>query len=82
MLKYGDISTINNGNSKSLVPRNLTYRQKELFKTTVSKTQILSTIQTSTFDIPNVGNISSDNAVFNTTNVSILNVDLIKKKTT
>ena len=81
MLKYGDISTINNGNSKSLVPRNLTYRQKELFKTTVSELQILSTIQSNTFDIPNVGNISSDNAIFNTTNVSILNVDLIKKNT-
>ena len=81
MLKYGDISAINNGNSKSLVPRNLTYRQKELFKTTVSDSQILATIQSSTFDIPNVGNISSENAVFNTTNVSILNVDLIKKKT-
>ena len=81
MLRYGDISVVNNGNSKSLVPRNLTYRQKELFKTKVSDTDILSAIQLNSFDIPNAGNISSDNADFNTTNVTDLYVDLIRKKT-
>jgi hypothetical protein len=80
MLKYGDISIINNGNSKSLIPRNITYRQKELFKTKMSESEILSTIQLSPVDIPNLRVIIND-TFSNTSNVSIVYIDLIRKKT-
>lgn len=72
---------MNNGNSKSLIPRNLTYRQKESFKTTVSSSDILSAIQSTEFKIPSASSISSDSSSFVTSNVSTLNVDIIKKKT-
>ena len=81
MLKYGDISLINNGNSKSLVPRNLTYRQKELFKSNINDSEILNIINTNTIENINTNNIVSDNANINITNSSILYVDLINKKT-
>jgi hypothetical protein len=81
MLKYGDISLINNGNSKSLVPRNLTYRQKELFKSNIDDSEILNIINTNTIENINTNNITSDNANVNIINTSILYVDLINKKT-
>ena len=81
MLKYGDISLINNVNSKSLVPRNLTYRQKELFKSNINDSEILNIINTNTIENINTNNIVSDNANINITNSSILYVDLINKKT-
>ena len=81
MLKYGDISLINNGNSKSLVPRNLTYRQKELFKSNIDDSEILNIINTNTIENINTNNITSDNANLNIINTSILYVDLINKKT-
>lgn len=81
MLKYGENPVVNNGNSKSLVPRNLTYRQKELFRTAVSNSDIISAIQSNSFTIPNAANITSDSADFTNSNVSNLAVDVIKKKT-
>lgn len=89
MLKYGDISLINNGNSKLLVPRNLTYRQKEVFKSSID--DILDVINTNTIENintnnivsnnANINNIISDNANINIINTSILYVDVINKKT-
>jgi hypothetical protein len=81
MLKYGEISLINNGNSKSLVPRNLTYRQKELVKSNINNSEILNIINTNIIENINTNNIISDNANINVINSSILNVDLINKKT-
>jgi hypothetical protein len=81
MLKYGEISLINNGNSKSLVPRNLTYRQKELVKSNINNSEILNIINTNIIENINTNNITSDNANINVINSSILNVDLINKKT-
>lgn len=34
MFKYGNLSSVSIGNSKSLIPRNLTFRQNDLFKST------------------------------------------------
>jgi len=86
MLKYGEITLINNGNSKSLVPRNLTYRQKELFKSNINDSEILNIINTNIIENINTNNITSNNANVNVINgsilnSSILNVDLISKKT-
>ena len=79
MLKYGDISVINNGNSKLLVPRNLSYRQKELFKFKMSESEILSAIQLNIFDIPNLKVIISDS--ISISKIAIVYIDIIKKKT-
>ncbi len=81
MLKYGENPVTNIGNSKSLVPRNLIYRQKELFKTAVSNSDIISAIQSNSFTIPNAANITSDSADFTSSNVTNLAVDVIRKKT-
>jgi hypothetical protein len=34
MFKYGNLSSVSIGNSKSLIPRNLTFRQNDMFKST------------------------------------------------
>ena len=67
MLKYGDLSLINNGNSRLLVPRNLTYRQKELFNSDINNSNInnsdfLNIIQINAIDI-----ISDNISLLNTT---------------
>ena len=86
MLKYGDISLINNGNSKSLVPRNLTYRQKESFKSDLGESDILNIINSNT--IENIysnhiytTDITAIYANLNVINSTILYVDSISKKT-
>ena len=86
MLKYGDLSLINNGNSKSLVPRNLTYRQKESFKSDFGESDILNIINSNT--IENIysnhiytTDITAIYANLNVINSTILYVDLISKKT-
>lgn len=45
MLKYGDYQIMSNGNSKTMIPRNLTYRQKNLFKSLVSDNSIQNAFQ-------------------------------------
>ena len=82
MLKYGGLSTVNNVNSKSLVPRNLTYRQNDIFKSTVSSSDIITAIQSNSFVIPNASNITSDSGNFNNSSIANLSVDLITQKTT
>ena len=86
MLKYGDVSLINNGNSKSLVPRNLTYRQKESFKSDFGESDILNIINSNT--IENIysnhiytTDITAIYANLNVINSTILYIDLISKKT-
>lgn len=81
MLKYGELSVINNLNSKSLVPRNLIYRQKELFKTAVSPDDINGVLNASTFSIPNASSVTAGVGDFLTSNSSTIFVNLIKKKT-
>ena len=81
MLKYGEIVPQINSVSKTLIPRNITYRQNDTFKTTVSSEDILSTIQSSSFTIPNAQTITASSGNFTVINTSVLNVDTIKKKT-
>ena len=68
MLKYGNLQNSISGNSKSLIPRNLTYRQKELFKTKISSDEIIPIIDeqikqssTNTFSSINSNQIFTDN---------------------
>jgi hypothetical protein len=97
MLKYGNPQIISNGVSKSISPRNLTYRQKESItnitnNTTSSSTSqnILSTIggntNTDTGTGGNTGGGTTDNIVATTgdfvrLSANTLLVDIIKRRT-
>ena len=68
MLKYGDINIINNGNSKSLIPRNLTY--KNILNNTTTNNLINGS--TTNSNTSTTGNFTS--ATITDLNVSSLNI--------
>ena len=57
MLKYGEKSNNFSNNSKTLIPRNLTYNQKDMFKTSISSNDLLKINDTAIFTFGN--NITS-----------------------
>jgi hypothetical protein len=83
MLKYGSLSSISNSNSKSLIPRNLTYRQQDLFKTTIPDAAIIAAFNTpgNNASLDNLNNLNVANATIGTAKVGTLYVDLIRLKT-
>jgi hypothetical protein len=83
MLKYGNLSSISNSNSKSLIPRNLTYRQQDLFKTTIPDAAIIAAFNTpgNGASLDNLNNLNVANATIGTAKIGTLYVDLIRLKT-
>lgn len=83
MLKYGSLVSVSNSNAKSLMSKNLTNRQQDMFKTTVPPSTIIAALNAAGgVSFPNVSNISASNADFANSRISTLYVDLIKQKTT
>lgn len=83
MLKYGNLSSISNSNSKSLIPRNLTYRQADLFKTTVPDDAIIAAFNNPNNNptLDNLNNLNVANATIGNAKIDVLYVNLIRLRT-
>jgi len=96
MLKYGSLSSINTSNSKSLISRNLTFRQQDVFKTPLSAIDIIETLSLGGVNLPSStggsttgsstggtssGSISANSGNFSKLSTTTFSVDLIKQKT-